>query len=359
MKILHIASENTAGVPLTLVKAERRNGHYSRLITFYPSPTMQGDDIVLNLPLVNTHFLKMGKSMLHLGTYKHTYKTGNPPLWTPDMFEKVFFLFRDKIWEHRIKPLINFIQGFDVYILDGGMGLLRSGKIVEKLKEQGKKIIIIYFGSDLRSRGAIKRIEDLADKIFTVEFDHIFIHPDAQYLFFPFEVGRYEPKELRKGKNITICHCPTNRYLKGTEFVIEAIGKLKRKYPIRFLLMEHIPHEDVIKLKQKECDVLIDQLTDLGGYGYGINSLEALSMGIPCITYINPEYEKFIPDHPFINANVKNIQEVIEGVILNEKLREEKGIYGRKWVKKYHSADNISNKILNSFESTKTIKRNP
>ncbi len=346
MRILHIASENIAGVPLTLVKAERRNGHYSRLITFYPSPTHQGDDVVLKLPFVNTEFLKWGKSLFHIGTYKHTYKEGNPPVWHPGKWEKAFFIFRDNLWEHRIKSMMDFIKSFDIYILDGGTGFLRNGKIIQRLKEKGKKIIIIYMGSDLRSRGAIQVIEDVADKIYTVEFDHTFIHPGAEYLFFPFEVNNYKPKRLRKGKKITICHAPTNRYLKGTHFVMDAMEKLRKKYPVKFLLMENIPHNDVIKLKQTECDILIDQLTDLGGYGYGINSLEALSMGIPCITYINPEYEKFIPDHPFINANTKNIQDIIEMIILNEKIREEKGKYGRKWVEKYHSAGRVSKKII-------------
>ena len=346
MKILHIASENIAGVPLNLVNAERRNGHYSRLIAFYPSPTHQGDDIVLNLPLVNTGFLKWVKSQFHIGTYKHTYKGGNPPVWNPGKLENAFFMIRDRIWKHRIKSLMNFIHNFDIYILDGGVGFLRNGEIIYNLKEMGKKIIIIYLGSDLRSRGAIQSIENIADKIYTVEFDHTFVHPRAEYLFFPFEVNKYLPKRLRKGKEITLCHAPTNRYLKGTHFVIDAMERLKKKYPVKFLLMENVPHRDVIKLKQSECDVLIDQLTDLGGYGYGINSLEALSMGIPCITYINSEYERFIPDHPFINANTKNIQDVVEMVILDEKMREKKGRYGRKWVEKYHSADRISKKII-------------
>ena len=54
MKILHIASENVAGVPGILVKAEREMGHYSRLMTYFKSPNSQWDDIVLNLPFSNT-----------------------------------------------------------------------------------------------------------------------------------------------------------------------------------------------------------------------------------------------------------------------------------------------------------------
>ena len=51
MKILHIAPENFAGVPLTIVKAERELGHYSRLITFYKSSGFE-QDINLDLPFV-------------------------------------------------------------------------------------------------------------------------------------------------------------------------------------------------------------------------------------------------------------------------------------------------------------------
>ncbi len=351
MKILHIASENIAGVPGILVKAERKQGHYSRLITYFSSPKSQWDDIVLNLPLSNTSNYLPLKRFTKLGTYKHQYRKGNPPEWSPRLPEKMFNLLRDILWYYRVKPMMDFIHSFDLYILDGGMGFLRCGKIIKSIKVTGKKIAILYLGSDLRSRGAFRIIENLSDIIFTTEFDHILIHHDINHIFFPFEVDKFKPKGLLQNEKLTICHAPTNRYLKGTKYLLKAIKNLNEKYDFDFLLMENLPHEEVINLKKKKCDVLVDQLTDIGGYGYGMNSLECLSMGIPCVTYINPAYEKYIPDHPFINANKDNIMEVLEGILKKPDILIKKGWIGRQWAMENHHCMKVSKKMLKLIEN--------
>lgn len=350
MRILHIASENVAGVPGTLVKAEKKTGHYSRLMTFFKSPYNHWDDIVLNLFLSNTWSFRGLKKMVKAGTYNYTQKKGNPPQWSPKAYEKAFYLFRDILWNFQINPLKKFIKSFDCYFLDGGLGFLRNGKIMESLKNLNKKVVIIYLGSDLRVRGAFPHIEKLADFIFTTEFDHTFIHPKAQYVPFPFEVNKFKKKKLLNNDRITICHAPTKRYLKGTEYVLKAVSELKNKYNFNFLLIENKPHKEVIKIKKQKCDVLIDQLTDLGGYGYGMNSMECLSMGIPCITYLNPEYERFLQKNPFINANKNNIKEILEKILKNPEILLEKSTESRNWVVKKHNYVNVSKFILNKIE---------
>lgn len=346
MRILHIASENIAGVPGILVRAERNRGHYSRLMTFFKSPYEQWDDIVLSLPFSYTGNLKWLKKLTKTGTYRHHQKTGNPPLWNPSDLSKFLYTLRDVSWNYKIRPLLDFILSFDLYILEGGTGLLRCGKIIEIIKSAGKKVAILYLGSDLRTRGAMPKIESLADSILTTEFDHLSFHPDINHIFFPFEVNRFRRKEILKSSTPTICHCPTDRYLKGTEYLLDAVQNLKKRCDLEFLLMENIPHERVMKLKRERCDVLVDQLTDLGGYGYGMNSMEALSMGIPCVTYINEDYERYIPDHPFINANKNNIEQVLGKALKNPGFLKEKGREGKKWVTEYHDYLNVSDRMF-------------
>jgi hypothetical protein len=349
MRILHIASENVAGVPGTLVAAERKMGHYSRLMTYFKSPRSHWDDIVLNLPLSNTWSLRSLKKAVKTGTYGYSHKKGNPPEWSPKPAEKIFYLFRDALWNFQIGPLKDFIYSFDCYFLDGGIGLLRNGNIAETLKDKHKKIAILYLGSDVRLRGTLPHIEKLADEIFTTEFDHTFIHPKVQYVPFPFEVDKFEKKGILKNNKINICHAPTKRYLKGTKYVLKAVDELKNKYNFDFLLIENIPHKEVLKIKEEKCDVLIDQLTDLGGFGYGMNSMECLSMGIPCVTYINPRYEKFLKVHPFINANKDDIKEVLERILKNPKILLKKSVESRRWVEKEHNYINVSKFMLDKI----------
>jgi hypothetical protein len=346
MRILHIASENVAGVPGTLVKAERKMGHYSRLITYFKNPYSYWEDIVLNLPLSNTWSIRNLKKTAKIGTYGFSPKKGNPPKWQPKAYEKIFYLFRDILWDYKISPLKNFICSFDCYFLDGGLGFLRNGKIVESLKRMNKKIAILYMGSDVRLRGVLPHIEKLTDVIFTTEFDHTFIHPKVQYVPFPFEVDKFNKKEILKNDKLTICHAPTKRYLKGTEYLLKAVDELKAKFDFNFLLIENKPHKEVINIKKQKCDVLIDQLTDFGGFGYGMNSMECLSMGIPSITYINSQYEKFLKKHPFINANKDNIKEVLEKILRNPQILIKKSVESRTWVKKEHNYLNVSKFML-------------
>ena len=351
MKILHIASENVAGVPGILVKAERKMGHYSRLMTYFKSPSSHWDDIVLNLPFSNTWSFRGLKKAAKAGTYGFSQKKGNPPIWQPKAYEKVFYFFRDILWDYKIKPLKDFIYSFDCYFLDGGLGFLRNGKILNDLKKLNKKIVLLYLGSDVRLRGVLPHIEKLTDFIFTTEFDHTFIHPKAQYVPFPFEVDKFNKKEILKNDKITICHAPTKRYLKGTEFLLRAVNELKGKFNFDFLLIENKPHEEVLKIKEQKCDVLVDQLTDFGGFGYGMNSMECLSMGIPSITYINRQYEKFLKVHPFINANKDNIREVLEKILKNPKTLLKKSTESRRWVVKEHNYLNVSKFMLDQLES--------
>jgi glycosyltransferase involved in cell wall biosynthesis len=353
MRILHIASENVAGVPGILVKAERKMGHYSRLMTYFKSPRFHWDDIALDLPFSNTWMFRDLKKRTKVGTYGFEQKKGNPPKWQPKGHERTFYLFRDVIWDYKIGPLKDFINSFDYYFLDGGLGFLRNGKVIRSIKEKGKKVVILYLGSDVRLRGIFPHIEELADIIFTTEFDHTLIHPKVQYVPFPFEVDKFDKKEILKDDKPTICHAPTKRYLKGTKYVLDAINKLKGKYDFNFLLIENKPHEEVLKIKEQKCDVLIDQLTDFGGFGYGMNSMECLSMGIPSITYINPQYGNFLKTHPFINANKENIKEVLEKILSNPKILLKKSAESRSWVVKEHNYLNVSKFMLDCLAGRK------
>ena len=62
----------------------------------------------------------------------------------------------------------------------------------------------------------------------------------------------------------------------------------------------------------KKSDIFIDQIGDRGGWGYGMNSVESLSMGICTMTEINDSYNSFIPDHPFIAVTKDTLEDAIK-----------------------------------------------
>ncbi len=350
MKILHFAIENFARIPANMVKAEKKLGHDSFLVIPYkPSTYFSDEDYCLNLPLMGGNLKKIkslfrynriSNSNLRKKTNKETNKwnAGNK-------FLSLLFKIRDLIWEKKIRDFFKEvdIKSFDILFLDGGAGFLRSGKLVNELKEQDLKIIVTYCGSDFRSRGAIPYIENICDYRLTFEHDHTLIDPELDYYFAPFVLPDYSPKpNLKNSSFIRIGHAPTNRLAKGTEAIFVALEKLKAETNIEIVFIENLPHSEALQ-KKASCDIFID---NIGEIGYGINSLESLAMGVPTAVQIMPDLQEIISDHPFININEQNIYKELNSYIKSNKKREKKIAAGKEWVMKYHDPVSIMQKIL-------------
>ena len=348
MKILHIAPFNTAGLPMQFVKAERKLGIASRLITLQRTPYEFEEDVCLELPMLKENYLlnilrKLKNKNEEIKNFKNITL---PPVWTSgNSLENFFFYFRDLIWELILKnKKFDFdLFDFDIYQLDGGLGFLRSGKIVKNFKD--KKIVCVYFGSDLRRRGIIPVIDRISDINFTAEFDHLGLYKEINFIYAPFNLDEY--KVVRnENKKLRICHSPTNFELKGTKKIINIIKSLENEYPVELVLLKEMKHNEVIKIKST-CDIMIDQLGELG---YGYSSLESMAMGIATCTELTSEYEKFIPDHPFINVNENSLREKVIQLIKDREFRTEKGLEGRKWVEKYHDGVKVVKSMIEKYK---------
>ena len=146
-----------------------------------------------------------------------------------------------------------------------------------------------------------------------------------------------------------ICHAPTNRFYKGSEHIIEICRLLEKQGKIEFDLIENLPHSVALDRKSNS-DIFIDQIGNKGGWGYGMNSIESLSMGICTLTEMNDEYNKFIPDHPFINVNKQTLKIELSKIILNRKKILDFGKKGRVWVEKNHDVKRVSERLYSYYE---------
>jgi len=340
VRILHIAPFNVANVPFTFVRAERQLGFDSRLITFGRNPLGYPEDICLDLPLMDAPWLRAAKRrFLPAGRMQvsnvHQIPDEIPPKWrSSGLLEDLFWKLRHVLWRSRIRrALVEVdVRGVDVIQLDGGVEFYRDGRNVKKWKAEGKKIICCYTGSDLRVRGVIPEIDAMADLHVSVEFDHIYFHPDVHHVFFPFDASSLKPVQHGSREVVRIGHAPTNRAAKGTEAILAQLDVLKAKHPIEVVLIEGLPYEKALRLKAS-CDLFVDQVGDLG---YGINALEALAMEIPVATCLVRGFAERYPDHPFIEVNSANLAERLLPYVRDASLRKETGARGREWVRKYH-----------------------
>mgnify|MGYP001162535146 FL=1 len=357
MKILYISPENTVGT-LTLWKKEHeRRGNLCRTITFFKSPKNFEEDICLNLPF---NFTKPRLAKIRNFIYKQyrgeegyfKAKNGFPPKWTPEgALDKLFFKLKDWLWYPTIKKAINEfnLYDFDVVHFESGSDFLKNEFFVKKLKSRDKKIICHYHGEDLRTRGVMPTIDALSDLNLTNEVDLLDKHPKIKYLFLPYETSVFKKRTLSK-KVLRVSHAPTNRFYKGSDYIIKTCKKLENENLINFDLIEDVTHEEAIKRKKK-CDIFIDQIGDKGGWGYGMNSVESLSMGICTLTQINKKYQSFIPDNPFININKNNLEKLLRELIENRKKLSLISNKSKKWVEKNHDIKMVSKTLYEYYKS--------
>ena len=356
MKILYISPENTVGT-LTLWKKEHiSRGNECRTITFFHSPKNFEEDICLDLPFNFTDpIMSKIRNALYRsyrggdGYYKE--KEGCPPYWKPDgQFDYYFLKFKDWIWKPKIHQAINDhnLFDFDVYHFESGMDFLKNEYFVQELEKLGKKIICHYHGEDLRSRGVMPFINKFSDINLTNEVDLLNKHPNIEYIFLPYDTSLFSPKD---GLNdpLTISHAPTNRFYKGSDKIIHICEKFQDQGKIKFDLIENLPHTLALERKSKS-DIFIDQIGNKGGWGYGMNSVEALSMGICTLTEMNEAYRSFIPDHPFVNVNEYTLENKISELIMNRNRILKHSREGRQWVQRYHDIKPVSDVLYGYYE---------
>ena len=343
LKILHIAPQNFAGMPMDFVNMHRTFGIESRLITIYKNTLDFEEDISINLPIRTGKLAKKWRDS-KIDELKF-YKPKN-------ILESAYFKLRDFKNRSRITHYIDHYKlfDFDVYHFDCGMDLFRDLRFAGDLKNRGKKIVCCYFGSDLRTRGIFKELDEMSDLNLTVEFDHLALYKELNYLFFPFDTKEH-PYLFKYSPKVRIIHSPTNRRFKGTEKILKVLEELKKEKDFEFLLIENTEREKLLNIK-RGCNLAIDQVGgDMGGSGYGKNSIENLAMGLPTITEFDDDYLKFIPENPFISCNINTLKDSLVKIINNPELLKTYSEKGRTWVEKYHSFDSVNKKLMELYIS--------
>jgi glycosyltransferase involved in cell wall biosynthesis len=173
-------------------------------------------------------------------------------------------------------------------------------------------------------RKRIKRAEEYANHIFAINPDLMYFLPQNKSTFFPYVAARWydiTPQKYKIDDKIIIIHSPTERVCKGSDYIINAVENLKKRYKnVEFILIEKIPNNQALEIYSK-AHLLIDQV--LVGW-YGKVSVEVMRMGKPVAVYIREEDLKFIPKamadelkETIININPYNIEEKLAYYIEN------------------------------------------
>ena len=197
--------------------------------------------------------------------------------------------------------------------------------------------------SDQYKRKRIAKFSEYADLIYALNPDLLYLLPERTK-FLPYaavDLNRFKVVDSGKLKNHAplIVHAPTDRGIKGTRFLLQAISRLQTDgVPLEFILVEDLSHEKAMEI-YKKADILVDQLL-LGWYG-GL-SVELMAMGKPVVCYIRSEDLKFIPrqmkdELPIINATPASIYQVLKSLLAEHPDRLlEIGRRSRNYVERWH-----------------------
>jgi hypothetical protein len=222
-----------------------------------------------------------------------------------------------------------------------------------------KEVDKFYYSkkTDLMKRKQIKLFGRIAKKIYSLNPDLMHVLPiNTEFLPYMIEdLNQIKPTFLNlDSKKLKIGHAPSNRSVKGTRYILDAVKKLQEeKLPFEFILIENLTHEEALN-EYSKIDVLVDQL--LAGW-YGGLAVEVMSLGKPVVAYIREEDLDFIPkkmkeDIPIINSDPESIYSCLKKLIFMSKNELNiVALNSRKYVEKWHDPKKITDRISRDFLS--------
>ncbi|MDU9404607.1 glycosyltransferase family 1 protein [Pseudomonas sp. zfem004] len=159
-------------------------------------------------------------------------------------------------------------------------------------------------------------------------------------------------EKILEKRPLRIVHAPTNRRVKGTDLIIEALNSLSEEgLEFELVLVEGLSQAEARKCYE-QADVLIDQI--FAGW-YGGLAVELMALGKPVLVYLRDEDLHFIPDAmreelPFIRVTPASLKEVLREVILTprEELLE-RAKNSRAFVEKWHDPERIARLISQDY----------
>lgn len=208
--------------------------------------------------------------------------------------------------------------------------------------------------SDILKRKKIAFFDKYADLIYAINPDLLNVLP-KRAKFRPYT--KLQPLDWApcysdyEKVNTVILHAPTNKKVKGTEYINAAIEQLQSEgYAIEYCLLQDVPNDQVIEY-YKKVDLVVDQL-QVGWYG-GF-AVECMALGKPVVCYIRESDMHYIPpemnnEMPIIRAQRENIYYCLKGLLDNKKQLEIISHRSRQYVEKWHDPQTVAKRILDDY----------
>lgn len=178
--------------------------------------------------------------------------------------------------------------------------------------------------------------------------------PDSTLLPQPLSLEKFDdlaltvaPQMKRDHRICRIVHGPSNRAIKGTKYLLEAVETLQKEgVPVELKLIEGMRHADAMRAC-RDADIAIDQLL-IGAYGQF--SVEMMALGKPVICYIRDDLRDFYTgDLPIISADPSSITRVLRQLVEHRDRWEALGQRGRAYVRDVHDSAIVARQALERY----------
>lgn len=334
MKVLH-APENIGGQASIIAKAQRGLGIESDVLIFDQSYLNYECDINLSLaekPKAIALFVKVINFIKCLFKYDVFHFHFARSLLPRNLDLPILKLFKKKIVMH--------YWGSDIRQLD----------IAKRYKYHYAREMEIDPKREERKRKRIKWINKFADATIVGDYELLAYSPNSFISAIAIDLSKIDFKkdDFNEGKKFKIVHSPTNKLIKGTKYVLEAVEKLKREgYDFEFILVENKPHDAALKIYE-DADIIVDQL--LVG-SFGLFAVECMGMGKPVLCHIREDIIKYHPNLPILNTNPDNLYDNLKLLIEKTQLRRELREKGRRYVEEVHDSKKVAKRIIELYKS--------
>ena len=250
------------------------------------------------------------------------------------------------------------LRRFDVFHFHAGMTLAPARLNLPALKALRKGIVFQSWGSDLRGR----RAEEVGylrwagavvvGSYLTRRLSPRGLWPEYDVVPPAIVLGDWEPAPKEPGAVLRVAHAPSNRAVKGTPAVVDAVEALRaRGAPIELDLIEGVPHREA-RRRYAEADAIVDQLR-IGWYG--MFAIESMALGKPVIVHLDEQAaveteEAFGLGLPLIRADEQSLADVLEGLLESRESLPERGRRSREYVGRVHSHTEVARRVLEIYE---------
>lgn len=333
------------------------------------------------------HLHDLGDAFRSLGHEVDTVVVGKSPFYEDLPYD--YIINQRKLFEHLAQlirhPLATFLQmpdelvglrrlltDYDVYVFQFAQSLFPGNQDYPILKQQGKTIISIFNGSDVRHWSAaepvaeaygyqipemcreepfshlparlnsIRMAERYADAIFSLPFQSELAVRPYWHFFLPFNLALYGHRIPERDVPVLV-HAPSRRKFKGTDRFLAVLEQLRDEgVAFDLKLLEGVPNQEVIRTLI-DADVVLDELHSPH---YAMLALEGMATGCCVVAGCHRDYVPLQGDSPVYDVRPHTLYDRLKELLTDKALRVDHARRGRPFVAQHHSHLSVAADML-------------